>query len=101
MTAWPYQQVPYQYSLHYLQGENSDLGHSEFLSQPNIDPRSPLVEKLVGVIPVEACVLAYNASFEKTLLNQLADWFPEHRQALEGIFDDLRDLANPFMEGCF
>jgi hypothetical protein len=41
----PYQQVPYQYSLHYLQGGNSDLGHTEFLAPPNIDPRRPLVEK--------------------------------------------------------
>ncbi len=92
----PYQQVPYQYSLHYLQGEHSDLGHSEFLAPPNIDPRRPLVEKLVGDIPDNACVLAYNASFEKTILSQLADWFPEHRQALEGIIDNLRDLAVPF-----
>ena len=92
----PYQQVPYQYSLHSLQGEHPDLGHSEFLAPPNTDPRRPLVEKLVGDIPDNACVLAYNASFEKTILNQLADWFPEHRQALEGIIGNLRDLAVPF-----
>ena len=55
-----------------------------------------LVEKLVGDIPNKACVLAYNASFEKIILNQLADWFPEHLQALEGIIDNLRDLAIPF-----
>jgi len=92
----PYQQVPYQYSLHYFQAGNSDLGHSEFLAPPNTDPRRPLVEKLVGDIPDNACVLAYNASFEKTILNQLADWFPEHRHALEEIIDNLRDLAAPF-----
>jgi hypothetical protein len=92
----PYQQVPYQYSLHYLQEKHSGLGHSEFLALPKTDPRRPLVEKLVGDIPDNACVLAYNASFEKTILSQLADWFPEHRHALEGIIDNLRDLAVPF-----
>ena len=92
----PYQQVPYQYSLHYLREEHSDLGHSEFLAQPNTDPRRPLVEKLVGDIPDNACILAYNASFEKTILNQLAEWFPEHRGKLETIIDHLRDLAVPF-----
>jgi hypothetical protein len=92
----PYQQVPYQYSLHYLQGETSGLGDTEFLAPPNTDPRRPLVERLVGDIPDKACVLAYNASFEKTILNHLADWFPEHRQALEKIIDNLRDLATPF-----
>jgi hypothetical protein len=92
----PYQQVPYQYSLHYLQGGNSDLGHSEFLAPPNTDPRRPLVEKLVGDIPDRACVLAYNAAFEKMIIRQLADWFPEHRVKLEMIIDNLRDLAAPF-----
>jgi hypothetical protein len=72
----PYQQVPYQYSLHYLQRETSGLGHSEFLAPPNTDPRGPLVEKLVAAIPDNACVLAYNASFEKTVLSQLADLVP-------------------------
>jgi hypothetical protein len=92
----PYQQVPYQYSLHYLQRKDSGLSHTEFLAPPNTDPRRPLVEKLVGDIPDNACVLAYNASFEKTILNQLADWFPEYCQALEKIIDNLRDLAVPF-----
>lgn len=92
----PYQQVPYQYSLHSLQGDHSTLGHTEFLGQPNTDPRRPLVEKLVRDIPDNACVLAYNASFEKTVLSQLADWFPEHRPKLETIIANLRDLAVPF-----
>ncbi len=43
-----------------------------------------------------ACVLAYNASFEKTVLGQLADQFPEHRAKLETIMNNLRDLATPF-----
>jgi hypothetical protein len=56
----------------------------------------PWSKKLVGDIPDKACVLAYNASFEKTILNQLADWFPEHRGKLEIIIENLRDLATPF-----
>jgi hypothetical protein len=92
----PYQQVPYQYSLHSLQGEHSDLAHAEFLAEPNVDPRRPLVEQLVRDIPDNACVLAYNASFEKTVLSQLADWFPEYRGKLETIINNLRDLAAPF-----
>ena len=95
----PYQQVPYQYSLHSLQGEDSGLGHTEFLAPPNIDPRRPLVEKLVADIPDNACVLAYNASFEKTILNQLVDWFPEYQVKLWKIIDNLRDLAIPFRTG--
>ncbi len=91
-----YQQVPYQYSLYFFQGENSGLGHSGFLGKPNIDPRRPLVEKLVGDIPDNACVLAYNASFEKIILGQLADWFPEHPPTLEAIIDNLEATGLKF-----
>ena len=55
-----------------------------------------MVEKLVRDIPDTACVLAYNASFEKTILSQLADWFPEYRDKIETIITNLRDLASPF-----
>jgi hypothetical protein len=92
----PYQQIPYQYSLHSLQGEHSGLGHTEFLGQPKIDPRRPLVEKLIRDIPDNACVLAYNASFERTVLSQLVDWFPEYPAKLQTIIANLRDLAVPF-----
>lgn len=47
------------------------MGHSEFLAGPNVDPKRLLVEHLVRDIPDNACVLAYNASFEKMVLPAL------------------------------
>jgi uncharacterized protein (DUF488 family) len=79
----------------WVKGKTPDKGIEKFLPEAGIGYVS-LVEKLVGDIPDNACVLVYDAPFEKTILNQLADWFPEHRQALEGIIDNLRDLAVPF-----
>jgi hypothetical protein len=72
------------------------LGHTEFLAPPKTDPRGPVVEKLVQDIPDKACILAYNAPFEKTVLSQLADWFPGHQVKLEIIIANLLDLATPF-----
>jgi len=59
----PYQQVPFQYSLHYLENENAELKHYEYLAPTNIDPRKELIDKLLSEIPENACVLVYNKSF--------------------------------------
>jgi len=35
----PYQQVPFQYSLHRIDAEGEEARHFEYLSQPGADPR--------------------------------------------------------------
>ena len=92
----PFQKIPFQYSLHYLKSPKARLGHDEFLAPPNTDPRKPLLEKLLSQIPPEACVLAYNASFEIGVLNQFAEWFPRYRGRLGNLVKNMRDLAEPF-----
>ncbi len=94
----PYQNVPYQYSLHYLEDESAPLGHHEYLAQPGIDPRKELTEKLMSQIPDNACVLAYVASFEKGVLQDLALWCPEYVQKIERIVSNMIDLAYPFQK---
>jgi len=94
----PYQDIPYQYSLHAIESEGAPLKHSEYLAPPGIDPRRRLAEKLIGDIPPNACVLAYVASFEKGVLMSLAGWFPEYRPRIENIIDNLVDLALPFQK---
>jgi len=92
----PYQQIPFQYSIHFFKGLKSKLGHYAFLASPNMDPRKELVETLLERIPPEACILAYNAPFEKKILKQLAERFPKYRTKLKKMIDNLRDLAGPF-----
>ena len=92
----PYQQIPFQYSLHYMEQQGGDLNHSEFLALPNCDPRKELTERLINEIPDNACVLAYNMSFEKRILGDLGSWFPMHSQRIEPIIGNMRDLMAPF-----
>jgi len=92
----PYQQVPFQYSLHYVEHEGAELQHHEYLARPNIDPRTDLAEKLVNEIPVTACVLAYNAGFEKGRLGELAAFLPQHKEKIDLILENTRDLMIPF-----
>ena len=92
----PYQQVPFQYSLHYLEKENAALQHFEYLAPVYADPRKELLEKLLKEIPEDACVLVYNKTFEIGVLNDLAKWFPEYSEQIENIVRNIRDLMIPF-----
>lgn len=97
----PYQQVPFQYSLHYLEHEDADLKHHEYLADPKIDPREPLTGKLVSEIPNNACILAYYAGFEAGVLKGLAEWLPEYHDEIDTVLNNLRDLAVPFQKKSF
>ena len=92
----PYEQIPFQYSLHYIESEDSPLEHKEFLSEPDIDPRRKLAESLVKDIPKDVCVLAYNMSFEKTVIKNLAELYPDLKEHLLNIRDNIKDLMIPF-----
>jgi len=92
----PYQQMPFQYSLHYIEREGAELKHHEFLAAPNVDPRYDLTEKLISEIPVTACVLAYNAGFEKGRLQELAAFLPQYKEKIGLIVENTRDLMVPF-----
>ena len=95
----PYQQVPFQYSLHYLEGDGAALEHKEFLADENSDPRRALAERLAADIPADACVLAYNMSFECTRLKELAEIFPDLSEKLLAIRANVRDLLDVFRHG--
>lgn len=92
----PYQQIPYQYSIHFLEHDGAALAHLEFLAQPNVDPREELTRRLLSEIPNDACVLAYNSSFEVRILKELAEWLPQYACKIERIVSNMRDLMAPF-----
>lgn len=92
----PYDQIPFQYSLHYIEDENGGLMHSEFLAVPDIDPRRELALSLVKDIPQDVCVLAYNMKFEKMVIKNLAKLYPDISDHLMSIHDNLKDLMIPF-----
>jgi len=66
----PYAQIPFQYSLHFIEREGGELMHKEFLAEPECDPRRPLAERLCRDIPMGACVTAYNKAFECTRIKR-------------------------------
>ncbi len=92
----PYEQVPFQYSLHYYEKENGELLHTEYLGIPGTDPRRALAEQLVKEIPLNVCTLAYNMSFEKGVIKRLATIYPDLSEHLMNIHNHIKDLEDPF-----
>ena len=92
----PYEQVPFQYSLHYIEKEDGKLEHKEFLANPGADPRRELALRLVSDIPKDVCTLAYNKSFEQTRIKRLAEIYPDLSEHLMNIHNNIKDLEDPF-----
>ena len=90
----PYMQIPFQYSLHYI--NDNTLEHTEFLGEEGTDPRRKLALSLISDIKPDTCVLAYNMSFEKGVIKNLAKMYPDLSKALMNIHDNIVDLMVPF-----
>lgn len=97
----PYAQIPFQYSLHYIEREGGELKHTEYLAESGTDPRRELAERLCADIPVNVCVTAYNKSFECGRIRELAAAFPDLAEHLLNIEANIRDLLVPFQTGCY
>ena len=97
----PYQQIPTQYSLHVLQFAGATLEHYEFLADAHGDPRRAVAEHLVADIPIGVCSLAYNMSFEKGRIREMAEAFPDLAPHLLDIADNMCDLLVPFSNGWY
>lgn len=95
----PFDQISFQYSLHYYDYANGELNHKEYLAEPGTDPRRGLAEKLCADIPTWACIVAYNKSFECTRLKELANAFPDLKDHLLSIENHIIDLLVPFRSG--
>jgi pimeloyl-ACP methyl ester carboxylesterase len=92
----PYEKMPFQYSLHIQDSADAGLRHFEYLTEPGIDPRAELLDTLLERIPETACIIAWNQSFEISVLRGLAAFFPMHREWIERMIGNFRDLMQPF-----
>lgn len=97
----PYQQIPFQYSLHYIEEPGGELKHREFLAVSGTDPRRAIAESLCKDIPMHTCVTAYNRGFECGRLNELALQFPDLAEHLLNIRSNIQDLLTPFQSGYY
>ena len=91
----PYQQLPFQFSLH-IQQESGEVEHKSFLYNGKGDPRREFADALKNAIGESGTIVAYNESFEKARINELAELFPEFKKWNESVQKRFVDLIIPF-----
>lgn len=94
----PYMQIPFQYSLHYLERKGAELQHFEFLADAGDDPRIPFIENLLRDVKESGDILVYNKSFEIKRLNEIAEAFPQYKMKIDNLISRIKDLILPFQK---
>lgn len=60
------------------------------------DPRPKLLSELKKVLGEQGNIVVYNQAFEKGVLKELTEAFPEYRSWVEGVLGRIADLLIPF-----
>ncbi len=87
----PYQQIPFQYSVHCLSG-TGELEHRSFLDLTGHDPSKAFAEALIAECGEHGPIFVYNAAFEKTRIRELSQRFPALAQPLLALNERMVDL---------
>lgn len=97
----PYQQLPFQYSLHILDSPDAGLRHEEYLHRDNTNPAEPLTQALISHIGEKGTVVTWNMSFEKSCNTLLGTLLPEHAEFYKNLNNRIVDLMTPFMQNWY
>lgn len=104
----PYQQIPFQFSLHIIEPQGDELVCHKLMSEPRHvswlwdgtgDPRQAMLAKLRESIGDQGTIMAYNKSFEERILRESAADVPEHADWIASLMPRMKDLAVPFRSG--
>jgi hypothetical protein len=95
----PYQQIPFQASIHEWRTKNSKLKHHSFLHEDATDPRPRLIEFLLAHLGDVGSIITYHASFEIGRLYDLVKEFPAHEDKLIKLIQRCWDLEPIFEKG--
>ena len=92
----PYQQIPFQYSIH-VEHNDDKYEHKEFLGNPKNDPREELILQLLKHIEGTSSVIVYS-SFEESRIKELARDFPKYSVKLLAIIPRIKDFEDLFIK---
>lgn len=92
----PWQNIPFQYSLHLVEKEGLKPKHQFFLAEGKEDPRLKLLKTLKKQLGDKGNIFVWNQSFEIRILEKLAEDFPAYRSWLNSVVKRIVDLIIPF-----
>lgn len=92
----PYQQVPFQYSLHIIHEPGGEVEHREYLHKDNTNPAPDLAKQLVEDMGDSGSIITWNMRFEKSVNEELGRMYPEYAKQITAINERVVDLMIPF-----
>lgn len=87
----PYQQVPFQLSVHIQTSPDSPLKHIEYLHTSDNDPRDEIIPVLLNACGNAGSIIAYYMKYESDRIKELALYSPEHTDELTALLDRIVD----------
>ena len=87
----PYDQLPFQWSLHIQRKPGAAVEHYEFLADNEGDPRPAFLKSLCQAIDRKGSIVV-DSNFESGCLRNLGSWLPKYEDTITGIQDRLWDL---------
>jgi predicted RecB family nuclease len=87
----PYDQLPFQWSVHVQRQAGAEPEHYEFLATDASDPRREFISSLLATLGESGSIVVYS-SFESQRLSELASWFPDFADRIKVIQAHLFDL---------
>jgi len=87
----PYDQLPFQWSVHVQRAPGAEPEHYEFLATDSNDPRREFITSLCAALEDSGSIVVYSG-FESQRLSELASWFPEFTDRINAIQARLFDL---------
>lgn len=90
-ASGPYQQIPFQFSVHVWSSPESDLTHKEYLHTSKSDPRPNLIPLLLDACGENGSIVAYYGQFESSRISELAEYSPENKTKLESLLERIVD----------
>ncbi|MDP2925201.1 MAG: DUF2779 domain-containing protein [Nanoarchaeota archaeon] len=100
-NAKPYQQIPFQFSLHVIEKESAKPKHYSYLADGNNDPREEFIEKLKKLLGTKGSIIVYNQGFEQGRLNEIAEFLPKYQAWVNQVTKRMVDLLKPFRDFCY
>jgi aromatic ring-cleaving dioxygenase len=92
----PYQQVPFQFSLHVAKFLGSEPDHYSWLWDGAGDPRRTLLDQLLPLLGNKGSIIVYSASFETTRLRECVEAYSQFSARLDEVLARIVDLYAPF-----
>ncbi|HXJ13338.1 MAG TPA: DUF2779 domain-containing protein, partial [Candidatus Limnocylindrales bacterium] len=88
----PYDQIPFQWSVHVQRQPGPAPEHFEFLATDRSDPRQAFISGLCDVLGDGGSIVVYSQQFESQRLLDLAGWLPKFSGRIGKIQRRLWDL---------